>query len=140
MIIKESHLAFCWMVKRCGKLKIIFTKDLRGQTNQISVVMGGDSWPEGCGFKLQHCKLDWHFSHLFVVKIVMFVWKDYLINEKEAGDSPFNKTNQIKVVYETSSTFWRQKIQIVDRENGAILERLFSDGWKWLLNWWMRYF
>ena len=32
--------------------------------------MGGDSCPEGRGFKSQHCKLD---GNIFVVKIVMFV-------------------------------------------------------------------
>ena len=38
------------------------------------VVMGGDSWPEGRGFESQICiLLDGHFSHIFVVKIVMFV-------------------------------------------------------------------
>ena len=37
------------------------------------VVMGGDSCSKGCGFKSQHRILDGHFSHLFVVKIVMFV-------------------------------------------------------------------
>ena len=40
------------------------------------VVKGGDSWSEGHGFKSQHRILDGHFSHMFVVKIVMFVWKD----------------------------------------------------------------
>ena len=39
------------------------------------VVMGGDSRYKGCGFELQHHILDGHFSHLFVVKIVMFVLK-----------------------------------------------------------------
>ena len=39
------------------------------------VVMGGDSCPEGCGFESQHHILDGHFFTLFVVKIVMFVWK-----------------------------------------------------------------
>ena len=37
------------------------------------VVMGGDSCSEGRGFESQHSILD---GHLFVVKIVMFVWKD----------------------------------------------------------------
>ena len=37
------------------------------------VVMGGDSFSEGCGFKFRHCTQDGHFSHIFVVKIVMFV-------------------------------------------------------------------
>ena len=37
------------------------------------VVIGGDSCTEGCGFESQHWILDEPFSHLFVVKIVMFV-------------------------------------------------------------------
>ena len=49
------------------------------------VVMGEDSWAEGCGFEAQHQIQDGHFSHIFVVKIVMFIWKDEK-NEKEAGD------------------------------------------------------
>ena len=55
------------------------------------VVMGGDSCSEGCGFKSQHSILEGHFSHLFVVKIVMFVLKKTKINEKEAGYGPFLK-------------------------------------------------
>ena len=40
------------------------------------VVMWGCSCSEGCGFEYQHHILDGHFSQIFVVKIVMFVWKD----------------------------------------------------------------
>ena len=40
------------------------------------VVMGGGSCSKGREFKSQHRILDGHFSHLFVVKIVMCVWKD----------------------------------------------------------------
>ena len=43
---------------------------------QLKVVMGRDSRSEGCGFDSQHRILDGHFSHLFVVRIVMLVWKD----------------------------------------------------------------
>ena len=39
------------------------------------MVVGGGSCSKGCGFKSQCCILDGHFSHLFVVKIVMFVRK-----------------------------------------------------------------
>ena len=35
------------------------------------MVMGGDSCSEGNGFKSQHRILEGHFSHIFVVKIVM---------------------------------------------------------------------
>ena len=37
------------------------------------VVMGGESYTEGHGFESQHRILKGHFSHLFAVKIVMFV-------------------------------------------------------------------
>ena len=39
------------------------------------MVMGGDSCSEGRGFESMHRKLDGHniFSHIFVVRIVMFV-------------------------------------------------------------------
>ena len=40
------------------------------------VVMGDDSSLKGRGFKSWHHILDWHFSHWFVLKIVLFVWKD----------------------------------------------------------------
>ena len=35
------------------------------------VVMGRDLHSEGRGFESRHCKLDGHFSHIFVVKIVL---------------------------------------------------------------------
>ena len=54
------------------------------------VVMGGDSCSEGCGFESQHHILNGHFSHLFVVKIVILFEKTK-INEKVAGDGPFFK-------------------------------------------------
>ena len=40
------------------------------------VVMGRDSRSEGRGFESRHRILDGHFSRVFVVKIIMFVWKD----------------------------------------------------------------
>ena len=40
------------------------------------VVMGGDSCAKGCVFESRHRILDGHFSHLFVVKIVICVWKE----------------------------------------------------------------
>ena len=56
------------------------------------VVMVGDSCNAGCGFKSQHRGLDWHFSHIFVVKIVMFVWKDENKQKEEAGDGPLKQS------------------------------------------------
>ena len=40
------------------------------------VVMGGYSCSKGQEFESQRHILDGHFSHLFVVRIAMFVWKD----------------------------------------------------------------
>ena len=37
------------------------------------MVMGRDSCLEGRGLESRHRILDGHFSHIFVVKIVMFV-------------------------------------------------------------------
>ena len=53
------------------------------------VVMGADLGSKGCGFESQHSLLDGHLSHLYVVIIVMFVWKD----EKEAEDGTIFKKN-----------------------------------------------
>ena len=36
------------------------------------MVMARDSCPECRGFKSQHSTLEGHFSHIFVVNIVMF--------------------------------------------------------------------
>ena len=49
------------------------------------VVMREESCSEGCGFKSQHWILDGHFSHLFVVKIVMFVWTDIIKRKRDRG-------------------------------------------------------
>ena len=56
------------------------------------MVMGRDSCSEGHGFESRHCILDGHniFSHKFVVRVVMFVWR-MKINEKESEDVPFEK-------------------------------------------------
>ena len=54
------------------------------------VVMGGSLRSEGCEFKSQHHILDGQFSHLFVVRILMFVWKDES-KQKEAEDGPNKK-------------------------------------------------
>ena len=36
------------------------------------MVMGGDLCSEGLWFKYQHRLVDGHFSHIFVVKFVLF--------------------------------------------------------------------
>ena len=40
------------------------------------MVLGGDSCFEGCGLESELLILDGPFSHLFVIKIVMFLQKD----------------------------------------------------------------
>ena len=50
------------------------TSYLGGSPGQV--VMGGDSCSKGREFESQHCILNGHFSHLFVAKILMCVWKD----------------------------------------------------------------
>ena len=50
------------------------TVDLGGRLGLV--VNGKDSVSEGRGFESQHLILDGHVSHIFVVKIVMFVLKD----------------------------------------------------------------
>ena len=37
----------------------------------VKWLRGGDSCSEGCGFESQHCIMAGHFSHLFVVTIVI---------------------------------------------------------------------
>ena len=54
------------------------------------VVMGGDSCSEGPRFKCHHRILDGHFLHLFVVKIVMFAWKDKNKRKRGWGWPSFN--------------------------------------------------
>ena len=56
-------------------------RPLKKDYNQINssggspglVVIGRDSRSKGRGFESRHRILDGHFSHIFVVKIVMFV-------------------------------------------------------------------
>ena len=55
--------------------------------------MGDDSSSRDHGFESRRRILDGHFSHWFVVKFVLFVWKRSKINEKEAGVGPFKKKN-----------------------------------------------
>ena len=77
-----SHYLACWKESRFPKNKtkekrffwcLNFDKNVTKQCyfkggSLGLVVMGGDSYPEGRGFKTQHCILHGHFSHIFVVK------------------------------------------------------------------------
>ena len=73
-------------VSYTGNLSVIESVPLGGSRGLA--VMRGDSCSEGCRFKSQHQILDGHFSHIFVVKMLMFVWKEE--NKwNEVGDGPF---------------------------------------------------
>ena len=50
----------------------------------------GKDYPEGSRFESQHGILDGHISHIFVVKILMFIEKTKM-NEKEAWMANFYK-------------------------------------------------
>ena len=54
-----------------------------GKSTQLMI-----TFCEFCEFKSQHLILGGHFSHLFVVWFVMFVWKDEN-KQKEAEHDPF---------------------------------------------------
>ena len=62
--------------------------------------MGGDSCSECRGFESQHSLLYRHFSHIFVIKIVMFVRKDE--NKRKRGWGwTISKIRATKKVYVT---------------------------------------
>ena len=68
------------MIKDGKVFEILITliDDTLGMINKLiywveALVMGRDSCSKGCEFKFQHHILDGHFSHLFVVKLVMCV-------------------------------------------------------------------
>ena len=70
------------------------------------VVMGGDSCTEGRGFESQHHILVGHFSQIFVVKIVTFVWKDETKWKRRRG-LPILKGKQIwNVVMHVLSNYY----------------------------------
>ena len=88
------------MIQNFVVAKIVFVK---GGSPGL-VVMGGDSWSKGRGFKSQHCMLDGHFSHLFVAGIVMFVRKEG--NKRKRGrDGPFLKIVCIQLAIDSYRDF-----------------------------------
>ena len=84
-----------WKLKILRNIYSMWEKNSRflGGSSGL-VVMGGDSCSEGLGFELRPHLLDGGniISHIFVVRILMFVWKD----EKEAEDGPFLKKTNVK--------------------------------------------
>ena len=59
---------FVWAGHACA----LYIENLYGKSPGL-LVMRGDSCPKGREFKSRHSILDGHFSHLFLVKIVMCV-------------------------------------------------------------------
>ena len=72
----QNHLhkiAYCWIrTESNGSANCAITT----ATSPGLVVMGDDSCSRGHGFESRCRILDGHFSHWFVIKIVLFVWKD----------------------------------------------------------------
>ena len=99
------------------------------------VIMGGDSCSEGPGFESQHRILDGHFSHLFAVKIVMFVWKDE--NKLKRGRGcPFKKTNIVilsrKRIFHSAKVTERESRKLIrmyeEDEEDIYFDREWVDG------------
>ena len=87
--------------------------------------MEGDSCSEGCRFQSQHWKLDGHFSHLFVAKIIMFVWKDE--NKLKRGrDGLFFKIRRLNIwaILQTSLYKWKGTGKLLE-----ILATIYSKIW-----------
>ena len=84
-LLNEDIISICWRtlfaLLKCVKLLYKPYNSMVGSPGLV--VMGGDSWSECHLFESQHRILDGHFSHIFVVKIVMFVWKDE--NKRKRG-------------------------------------------------------
>ena len=78
------------------------------------MVIGGNSCPEGRGFESLHQILDGHFSHTFVVKIDMFVWKDENKMKKRSEVAHFFKKyiSFIMTVFRPEGTFPFSKVDI----------------------------
>ena len=94
-----------WKLKILRNIYSMWEKNSRflGGSSGL-VVMGGDSCSEGLGFELRPHLLDGGniISHIFVVRILMFVWKD----EKEAEDGPFLKKKQMwKLTWDDSDSW-----------------------------------
>ena len=70
-------------------LKVITTISIYQYFLPGLVVMGRDSRSKGHEFESRHHLLDGHFSHIFVVKIVMFVQKDRKETKKRPGLAHF---------------------------------------------------
>ena len=60
------------------------------------VVMGGDSWSEGCGFKSKHCILDGHSFSLICCKNCNVCLKETENKRKRGWEWP-NLKGQIKI-------------------------------------------
>ena len=74
------------------------------------VVMGGYLCSEDRGFKPHHRILDGHFLHIFVVKIVIIVWKDENKRERGCGLMAILKKSELFFPKICSTTFLLLKL------------------------------
>ena len=108
------------------------------------VIMGGHSSSESCGFESLHIVLDVHFSHQFVAKFVMFVWKRITINGKRGWDGPFEKAYSYEIHHVVGASFpdlsktqlrfvkllrCKSSPCLVDSSSPSILGPLFQTVW-----------
>ena len=93
------------------------------------VVLGEDSCSKGHELESQHHILDGHFSHLFVVKIVMCVWKDENKLKRRPGLALFKKTGHQLILFLSHLSFSLPFLSIlmvkVGRRRRFILPTLF---------------
>ena len=75
------------------------------------VVMGRDSCSEGREFKSQHIKLDGLFPQLFVVRIVMFVWRGE-DKWKRGRCWPILKKKRLEMAHVKKDTFTVQQQRV----------------------------
>ena len=66
--------------------------DMNNYNQTKSDDVGREPWSSGYGRRLVFQT----FSHLFVIRIVMFVWKDEN-KQKEAEDGPFYKSDDVPI-------------------------------------------
>ena len=79
-----------------------FIFSLFKQTIQWSGGYGMRPWARSRGFESQQWILDGHFSHIFVVKIILFVWKDWNKRKRGRGWSIFKNKLFNKLMWNMS--------------------------------------
>ena len=81
---------------------------VEGGGGKKNILWGQEPWSSGYGFKSQYRIIDGHLSHIFVLKIVIFVWKG---------------TNKPKRVRD--GTFFIRRIFFLNGANNVFLINIF---------------